>query len=164
MSEPSMSESGAWSAATAGGKAGAADFDFWIGRWRGTWTQGSTRGEAINVVTKEFAENVIVENFSATAPNDLRGLSVSVFDPRDGCWKQTWVDDTGAYLDFRGGPAGDEMHLSRELIQDGEEWLQRMIFRNIERQCFDWLWQRTRSNDAWETLWEISYERLPAAP
>jgi hypothetical protein len=140
---------------------GPADFDFWLGSWRGTWMQDSGTGEATNVITKEFGGHVIVENFTAEPPNDLRGLSVSVFDGRDGCWKQTWVDDTGSYLDFRGGLAGDEMHLSRELIQAGEEWLQRMIFCNIEHARFDWLWQRTRGNGSWETLWEISYERLP---
>jgi hypothetical protein len=137
------------------------DFDFWLGSWRGTWTHGSSRGEASNIVTKDFGGHVIVENFAAKPPNALRGLSVSVFDPRDGCWKQTWVDDTGSYLDFRGGPIGQEMHLSREVVQDGDEWLQRMIFCNIEPQRFDWLWQRTRSNGSWETLWQIAYERLP---
>jgi hypothetical protein len=86
-----------------------------------------------------------------------------VFDSREGCWQQTWVDDSGAYLDFRGGLAGEEMHLSREVIADDGEWLQRMIFRNIEAERFDWLWQRTRGNSSWETLWEISYERLPGS-
>ena len=159
-----MSDPAAAAATTTGPAVATSDFDFWLGHWRGTWTQGATDGEAISVVTKEFAGNVIVENFTANAPTVFRGMSVSVFDPREGCWKQTWVDDIGAYLDFRGGRAGDEMHLSRELVEDGEEWLQRMIFRNIERGRFDWLWQRTRSNDTWETLWEISYERLPGSP
>jgi hypothetical protein len=106
---------------------------------------------------------VIVESFTAEPPNTLRGMSLSVFDSREGCWQQTWVDDSGAYLDFRGGLAGEEMHLSREVIADDGEWLQRMIFRNIEAERFDWLWQRTRGNSSWETLWEISYERLPGS-
>jgi hypothetical protein len=144
----------------AAGRNGTADFDFWLGSWRGTWQEAGRTGEATNVVTKELGGNVIVENFTAKAPDTLRGLSVSVFDPREGCWKQTWVDDTGSYLDFRGGLIGEEMHLSRELVHDGEEWLQRMIFRDIEQQRFDWLWQRSRGNRSWETLWEISYERL----
>ena len=143
--------------------ASATDLDFWLGTWHGTWTRGSDRGQAINIVTKEFGGNVIVENFRAQAPDTLRGLSLSVFDSSDGCWKQTWVDDTGSYLDFRGGPAGGELHLSRELIEDGEEVLQRMIFRNIEPDRFDWLWQRSRGNGAWETVWEIAYVRLPDA-
>jgi hypothetical protein len=143
---------------------GPADFDFWLGSWRGTWTQDSGEREATNVITRELGGHVVVENFTAEPPNALRGMSVSVFDARDGCWKQTWVDDTGSYLDFRGGLTGDEMHLSRELISDGEEWLQRMIFCNIEADHFDWLWQRTRGNGSWETLWEISYERLADRP
>jgi hypothetical protein len=142
------------------GQNGAADFDFWLGSWRGTWTQDARAGEATNVITKDFGGNVVVENFKAKPPDTLRGMSVSVFDPREGCWKQTWVDDTGGYLDFRGGLNGQEMHLSRELVLEGEEWLQRMIFRNIEQRRFDWLWQRSHGNGSWETLWEISYERL----
>ena len=141
--------------------AAATDLDFWLGTWRGTWTRGSDQGHAINIVTKELGGHVIVENFSAQPPEALHGLSLSVFDSAEGCWKQTWVDNTGSYLDFRGGPTGGEMHLSRELIQDGEELLQRMIFCNIEAKRFEWLWQRSRGNGLWETLWEISYVRMP---
>jgi hypothetical protein len=153
MSEPRESV-----ALPAGLNGGPSDFDFWLGSWRGTWSQG----EATNLITKDFGDHVIVEQFTAEPPDSLRGMSVSVFDSREACWKQTWVDDTGSYLDFRGGLNGAEMHLSRELIQDGEEWLQRMVFCNIEDDRFDWLWQRTRGHGSWETLWEISYERRPS--
>ena len=156
MSEPQKSV-----AVPAGANGGGSDFDFWLGAWRGGWSRGNRPGEATNIITKDFGDNVIVEQFTAEPPDTLRGMSVSVFDAREGCWKQTWVDDTGSYLDFRGGLHGHEMHLSREFIQDDEEWLQRMIFCNIEESRFDWLWQHTRGNGSWRTLWEISYERLP---
>ena len=42
-----------------------------------------------------------------------------MFDAKDACWKQTWVDDNGSYLDFRGGFDGEAMALSRQLL-DGQ--------------------------------------------
>ena len=133
------------------------DFDFWVGTWHGTWESDDGPGAATNAVSKELGGQVIVERFAATGFN---GLSVTVHDEREGCWKQTWVDDTGAYLDFRGGPVDDGVILARQLVQDGAVVTQRMVFRDIEDDRFTWLWQRSRSGD-WETLWHIDYTRQP---
>lgn len=132
------------------------DFDFWLGTWRGTWEGGS----AVNTVTKEYGGNVVVERFAADAPETLNGLSVSVFDTRDACWKQTWVDDNGSYLDFRGGVDGESMVLSRQLLDDTVMVTQRMVWHDITDDRFLWAWQRSRGGADWETLWAIAYERI----
>ena len=133
------------------------DFDFWLGTWRGTWPDG---GSAVNTITKEYGGNVVVERFVAEAPETLNGLSVSVLDSRDACWKQTWVDDNGSYLDFRGGFDGDAMVLSRQLLDGAAVVTQRMVWHDIEDDRFLWAWQRSRADGEWETLWAIAYERI----
>jgi hypothetical protein len=130
-------------------------FDFWLGSWRATFEGGS----ATNTVTKEYGGKVVVERFSQPKPEPFTGLSVSVYDPREGCWKQTWVDDAGAYLDFRGGFADGAMALTRRFVDDGVTITQRMIWHEIENDRFSWLWQRARGAGEWETLWAIAYER-----
>jgi hypothetical protein len=135
------------------------DFDFWLGTWRGTWQDGER--SAMNTITKEYGGHVVVERFAADEPETLRGLSVSVFDARDTCWKQTWVDDNGSYLDFRGGFEGDAMVLSRQLLDGAVVVTQRMVWHDIEESRFLWAWQRTRAGAEWETLWAIAYERMP---
>lgn len=134
-------------------------FDFWLGTWRGTWERDGDQGSATNTITKEHGGNVVVERFVVESPEPFNGFSVSVADEREGCWKQTWVDDSGAYLDFRGGFDGEEMALTRQLLVEGLPVTQRMVWRAIEHDRFDWLWQRARSGSEWETLWAIAYER-----
>jgi hypothetical protein len=134
-------------------------FDFWLGTWQGTWKRDGEQGKAVNTITKEYAGNVVVERFVIDAPEAFNGFSVSVFDQGEACWKQTWVDDSGAYLDFRGGFDGEQMALTRQFVVDGVPFTQRMVWRDIERDRFAWLWQRVRSSGDWETMWAISYER-----
>lgn len=134
------------------------DFDFWLGRWRGTWQDGER--SAVNTITKEYGGNVVVERFAADEPETLTGLSVSVFDAKDGCWRQTWVDDNGSYLDFRGGFADGAMVLSRQLLDGAVVVTQRMVWHEIEDDRFLWAWQRSRAGADWETLWAIAYVRI----
>lgn len=132
------------------------DFDFWLGTWHGTWDGGS----GTNAVTTEHAGKVVLERFSADEPEPFAGTSVSVFDERERCWKQTWVDDNGSYLDFRGAFRHGAMVLARQFLADGELVTQRMIWRDIEADRFSWAWQRSRGAAGWETLWKIEYERI----
>jgi hypothetical protein len=134
-------------------------FDFWLGTWRGTWERDGEQGSAVNTITKEYGDKVVVERFATDHPEQFNGLSLSVFDERDACWKQTWVDDAGSYLDFRGGFDGDAMVLTRQFLVDGSPVTQRMVWKDITHERFAWLWQRARSGGDWETLWAIAYER-----
>src|SRR5206468_3084627 len=95
------------------------DFDFWVGTWTGTWESDDGPGTATNTISKEYGGHVVVERFTTNPSADFNGLSVTVFDERDGCWKQTWVDDSGAYLDFRGGRIGDDVVLTRQFLLEG---------------------------------------------
>lgn len=132
------------------------EFDFWLGTWKGSWTAEAGIRTCVNRITKEYAGKVIVERFSADAPEELNGLSVSVFDTADGCWKQTWVDDSGSYLDFRGEWDGERMILGRQAA----EFRQRMVWHEIEADSFQWLWQRSPDGEEWQTVWQIEYERI----
>src|SRR5512132_151209 len=73
--------------------------DFWVGEWSAVWPaqQGQPEGRGTNVIRKILGECVIEENFSGAG---LDGKSVSTFSARSGRWQQTWVDNSGSYLDF----------------------------------------------------------------
>ncbi|HEV2591000.1 MAG TPA: DUF1579 family protein [Gaiellaceae bacterium] len=135
------------------------DFDFWVGTWEGTWENDDGPGAATNTITKELNGHVVVERFATMPAVDFNGLSVTVYDEREGCWKQTWVDDTGAYLDFRGGRVADDVILTRQFVVERSVVTQRMVFCEIEPDRFTWLWQRARAAGDWETLWRIDYAR-----
>jgi hypothetical protein len=135
----------------------ARQLDFWVGEWDLTW---GDEGRGTNVITVDYDGCVIIEHFDGNPTMALRGLSTSVYNVRRGRWQQTWVDNQGGYLDFVGGLEGDRMILSRKAEQDGQAFLQRMVWYNISESELDWNWERSLDDGAtWETLWQIHYVR-----
>ncbi len=129
-------------------------FNFWLGEWDCTW---GDNGKATNSVLSIMADKVIQENFSSP---ELRGMSVSVYDPERKLWCQTWVDNNGSYLDFTGRFENGNMILTRDAIVKGEACKQRMIWYNIEANQFDWNWERSDDDGkTWRVLWQIKYKR-----
>lgn len=130
------------------------EFDFWLGEWDVTWGEGM-RGT--NRVESILDGAVIQENFNG---DGLIGISVSVFSREDSRWHQTWVDNSGSYLDFVGGFADGKMILSRNGIAEGKPIKQRMVWFNISENHFNWNWERSDDDGTtWRALWEIQYQR-----
>lgn len=141
----------------------ADQFDFWLGTWEAFWGED---GRAKNVIGKILDGCVVEEHFEDEGPDGLVGMSLSTYVPREGCWKQTWVDNQGSYLDFKGGFETDRMILSRQTLLDGQPIRQRMVWYDIAPEAFEWSWERSDDDGAsWRTLWQIHYRRLagPAA-
>lgn len=129
------------------------EFDFWLGEWDVSWSdkQGTNRIERI------LDGAVIQENFDG---DGLIGTSLSVFSREDNRWHQTWVDNTGSYLDFIGEFADGKMILSRNGIAEGKAVKQRMIWYDITPDAFLWNWERSDDDGVtWRELWKIKYKR-----
>lgn len=138
-------------------------FDFWVGEWDLTWP-GDKAGETsrgINSIKRVLDGCVVQENFNGGTAMHLRGTSVSLFDARSNKWKQTWVDNEGGYLDFVGEFKDGQMILQREAAKpDGTKVLQRMVYKNINANEFDWSWERSLDGGkTWQVLWPIHYKR-----
>jgi hypothetical protein len=137
--------------------------DFWVGDWDLTWPgqEAGKTDHGTNRVQRVLDSCVVEENFSGEAAMHLRGRSVSLYDVRARKWKQTWVDNEGAYLDFVGEFKDGQMILSRQGVRpDGTPMKQRMVFKNISANEFDWSWEA--SNDGgktWKVQWPIHYKR-----
>ena len=140
-------------------------FDFWVGSWR----VHSLVGEPVdgrNEICWTLDGKVLWEQFSA-GTDPLTGWSFSVPVPGRG-WVQTWVDNTGAYLDFVGGWLGDRMVLERRTAheiraQQPAPARQRMTWHSIRDNSFVWDWaaQPLYSDDAgWNLMWRLHYDRL----
>lgn len=132
-------------------------FDFWLGEWDLTWGED---GRGTNRVTSILDGCVIQEEFDGTPSISLKGLSVSTFNPASSQWQQTWVDNSGGYLDFVGGFAEGKMILSRDARLQGKPIKQRMVFYNIEENALDWNWERSEDGGGtWQVVWQIHYQR-----
>jgi hypothetical protein len=129
-------------------------FDFWLGKWNAQW---GNDGQGTNRIERILEGKVIQENFVAS---DLIGMSVSCFDPERQVWCQTWVDNSGMYLDFTGKFEGGKMILERDAIVKGQACKQRMVWFEIEENKFEWNWERSDDGGkTWRVLWNIHYTR-----
>lgn len=137
----------------------ASEFDFWLGEWTAEW---GGDGHGTNIVTKALGGCVVLENFTDLdlEPRSLVGMSVSTYVARESCWKQTWVDNQGSYLDFKGGMTDEGMVLSRQTEHEGKTIHQRMVWYDIAADTFEWHWDRSDDGgETWKTLWHIHYHR-----
>ncbi|MBD3169517.1 MAG: DUF1579 domain-containing protein [candidate division Zixibacteria bacterium] len=146
----------------------ASQFDFWVGEWemqssrliKAAGKEIWQTSKASNTITKELGSCVIMERFNGHPAVDFKGISVSVYDPAEGLWRQTWVDDWGGYMLFTGGMDGDKMILSREVEVDGQTVHQRMIFENIKENSFDWRWEKSfDGGENYKPFWLLKYKR-----
>ncbi|MCC6499902.1 MAG: hypothetical protein IT313_06505 [Anaerolineales bacterium] len=129
-------------------------FDFWLGEWDVTWGED---GKGTNRIERILDGKIIRENFDG---GGLQGLSFSAYDSERNLWCQTWVDNTGSYLDFTGKLDEEKMILSRDAIVKGEACKQRMVWYNIDTNRFNWNWERSDDGGVtWRVLWQIKYQR-----
>lgn len=132
-------------------------FDFWVGEWNLTWGDS---GRGTNTIDKVMGGCVIQENFDGTPSIQLKGMSVSTYNKNQGKWQQTWVDNSGGYLDFVGEFKEGKMILSRSFEKDGNKIEQRMVWYNISDNELDWNWERSDDNgETWKVFWKIHYQR-----
>lgn len=140
----------------------AEQFDFWLGSWKAEWKDSEGKSQyGRNLITKGFGNCVIEENF-ATDDGTFTGRSLSVYNARKKMWQQTWVDNTGAYMEFTGGKDGDNMYLQRKVTnKEGKEILQKMTFTDIQKNSFTWNWESSSDNGGtWTLNWQILYSRI----
>lgn len=130
--------------------------DFWVGEWTATWDGGS----GSNTVTRELDGRVVVERFEAAGGEPFSGMSLSVPDVATGRWRQTWVDSSGSYWTFVGGPQADGSFVfeTPERV-DAEQAFKRMAFFDIRADAFDWRWEFSMDGENWEQRWAIRYRR-----
>jgi hypothetical protein len=136
----------------------ARQFDFWLGEWDLAWGDGE---HATNSIYLDFDDRVIVESFDGRPSIELQGMSISTYDEDAACWRQTWVDNNGGYLAFKGAYADGRMDLRTRREVDGRPALMRMLWSGIRHDTLTWRWQRSFDRgSSWETLWQIAYTRV----
>ncbi len=84
-------------------------FDFWVGAWD-VYATGTDRLVAHSLIERRYNGCAIRENWMP-----LRGQgggSFSAWRPGVGRWQQTWVDSSGAWVEFSGGMDGNAMVLT----------------------------------------------------
>ncbi len=149
--------------------------DFWVGDWDAAirtrpspdsdqWTEA----KGANHIHRALGGCVVEESFAAAGPGSpWNGKSASVWVPQIHAWRQTWVDDSGGYLAFRGGQEGSKVVLYGEPrdVGKGQTIQMRMVFQDITAGSFRWTWERgTPNGKTWKAVMEIHYTRQRPTP
>lgn len=140
--------------------------DFWLGEWDLTWPAAGANpaGRGTNRITKVLDGCVVEENFAAEGAGALVGRSLSTFDAARRVWRQTWVDNTGSYLDFEGTLLPEARSLSRNAVRNGRPTISRMRWVSVGPDSLDWIWEASADEGkTWKLLWEIHYVRRAPA-
>lgn len=140
-------------------------FDFWVGDWDIYWYgKDSVKEYGENHVKKILGDKVLLEEFRITkgANAGFEGKSWSVFNKNTSQWSQTWVDNSQAYLDFKGRREGQNRMFEREAVKkDGSKILQRMVFSNVTPYNFTWDWESSADGGkTWKNNWQLFYTRM----
>ncbi len=139
-------------------------FDFWLGEWNADGTsynlqdpKQTQKTTGTNRITREMNGFVVHEHFKSPGFN---GESWSVYVPAANGWRQTWVDDGGGYIPLRGSFEDGKMTLATPPNPASPDNQSRMVFFNIEKNAFDWNWEKTAdAGKIWQVQWHIHYTR-----
>ncbi len=138
-------------------------FDFWVGNWSCAGDSfdaagKATKTEATNSIAKILDSKVIEESFTM---GTFVGTSHSVYDPAAKLWRQTWVDNQGSYIALTGKFANGKMILQTIPNPLEPKSSNRMVFKNIQKDSFDWNWESSAdAGKTWKLAWHLHYARV----
>ncbi len=132
-------------------------FDFWVGEWRVTDSQGNLAGE--NSIRKILDDCVLEESW--TGASGTRGHSFNIWDAREKKWHQTWVNSSGTLLELDGALVDGNMVLSgTRHTAEGKLATHRITWTPVENGSVRQHWEvSTDGGDNWSTLFDGLYER-----
>lgn len=132
-------------------------FDFWVGDWEVRTPDGKVAGT--NLVESTLGGCVIREHWKGA--KGLVGTSVNAYDPGDGLWHQTWVDDHGTLLLLAGRFENGHMTLSGETKDAaGASTLQRITWTPLPDGRVRQLWEQSADRGAtWTTAFDGMYAK-----
>jgi hypothetical protein len=139
--------------------------DFWVGRWDVSPT-GTDKVIAHSLIERLSGGCAIRENWMPLKGSG--GGSLSSYDPETGAWLQTWVDSSGATVQFKGGPEGGAMVMTafwKDVLGPGKSALIRMTY---SREAVGAVRQKGESSvddgKSWQPSFDFTYRRAaPAA-
>jgi hypothetical protein len=105
--------------------------DFWVGRWN-VYKTGEDKKVAESLIENLYGGCAIRENWMPF--KGTPGGSLSSWDPEARAWRQTWVDSSGATVQFTGGMAGEAMVMTgwwKDVLGPGRSAELRMTYSRL---------------------------------
>ncbi len=115
-------------------------FDFWVGHWRVTDTDGNHLGD--NTIEKLEAGCVLKENW-ISAKTGFTGTSYNFYNKQTEQWEQLWIDNSGNHLKIKGKLKDNAMVLASEPFEqeDGKKYVNRITWTPNDDGTVRQLWE-----------------------
>ncbi|MBT8183525.1 MAG: hypothetical protein KJN76_01690 [Eudoraea sp.] len=115
-------------------------FDFWLGSWEVTNTDGSAAGK--NTIVKDLNNCILRENWTSASAG-FTGTSTNFFNKSTEQWEQLWIDNSGNHLKLRGQRQGNQMILASEefMRPDGKAYVNRITWTANDDGTVRQLWE-----------------------
>lgn len=132
------------------------DFDFWVGKWEVTNSDGTKAGT--NTIEKTQNNCVLKENWIGSSGST--GASTNFYNLQTKQWEQLWVDNSGSHLRLRGNRVGNQMILSSDEFAhtDGKKYVNRITWTlngdGTVRQLWEVLEKEKVANIAFDGLYK----------
>jgi hypothetical protein len=108
-------------------------FDFWVGSWD-VFPTGRAQLVAHSLIEGVYNGCGVRENWLPLKAENSGG-SLNIYVPSEKLWRQTWIDSSGARVDFKGGWTGTSMRLEglwQDFLAPGKAALVRMTYTRSE--------------------------------
>jgi hypothetical protein len=132
-------------------------FDFWVGRWDVYPKKSPDKKIAHSLIEGLYSGCAVRENWMPLVPGGDGG-SINSYRPEDGLWHQTWIDSTGAWVEFTGKWNGTSMVLEGVWPQPGHPTQRtRMTYTHLPDGSVE---QAGQSSDDEGKSWQPSFDLI----
>ena len=134
-------------------------FDFWVGSWD-VYPTGSSQLVAHSLIESVYNGCGVRENWMPLKVQNSGG-SLNIYVLAEKVWRQTWIDSSGARVDFKGGLIGKAMVLEgywQDFVAPGKGALVRMTYSQASDRSVRQLGEASEDNGkSWHSSFDFTY-------
>ena len=134
-------------------------FDFWVGSWD-VYPTGQSQLVAHSLIETVYNGCGVRENWMPLKTENSGG-SLNIYIPAQKVWRQTWIDSSGARVDFKGGWNGKMMILEgywQGFLAPGKDALVRMKYSQAADGSVRQLGEASQDNGkSWQPGFDFTY-------
>jgi hypothetical protein len=134
-------------------------FDFWVGSWD-VYVTGGTQLVAHSLIESVYNGCGLRENWIPLKVENSGG-SLNIYVVAEKAWRQTWIDSSGARVDFKGGLIGKAMVLEgywQDFVAPGKGALIRMTYSLASDHSVRQFGEASEDNGkSWHSSFDFTY-------
>ncbi|MEO8001819.1 MAG: hypothetical protein ABI644_08085 [Arenimonas sp.] len=136
-------------------------FDFWVGKWEVFPAKQPEKKVADSLIEKLYSGCAVRENWMPLQAGGDGG-SLNAYNATEKSWRQSWLDATGNFADFKGGWNGKAMVIEGEWPQPGKpHQITRMTYTPHADGSVEQMGETSDDNGkTWQAGFDLFYRKI----